>query len=75
MPTTSPSRPERDRRLLDTAATAQYLGVTERWVRSAWATRQLPAVRLGRLIRFRVDDLDAFVAAGRVPAVRGPLAS
>jgi len=56
--------------LLDRAEAAMYLKTSERHIRQLWATRQLAAVRVGRLIRFRRSDLDAFITAHRVEAVR-----
>ena len=38
---------------------AAYLGVTADWL----ARSDCPRVRLGRLVRYRVVDLDAFLAA------------
>lgn len=56
--------------LLDYEAAARYLGTTPRHVRELWAKRYLAAVKVGRRVRFRIADLDAFIAAHRVPAVR-----
>jgi excisionase family DNA binding protein len=73
MPPTStrPAGAERVR-LLDADEAAWYLNTSTRWVRSAWSARKLPAVKVGRCVRFRVEDLDAFVAAQRVPATAAP---
>lgn len=49
--------------LLDVPATAAYLGVTERFVRELIARRRLTHVKVGRLVRFRPADLDAYVSA------------
>jgi len=46
---------------------ARRLGVSERWVRDH-ATRRsprLPVVKLGSLLRFRPEDVEAFIAAQR----------
>jgi excisionase family DNA binding protein len=56
--------------LLDYEAAARYLGTTPRHVRELWAKRYVAAVKVGRRVRFRVIDLDAFIAAHRVPPVR-----
>jgi excisionase family DNA binding protein len=59
-------------RLLTASEAAARLGVAPKTI-YAWASRPvgqrpLPSVRLGeRLVRFRVEDLEAFIAAGRVP--------
>lgn len=47
---------------------ADVLGVSERWVRRAVAERRIPFVKVGRLIRFRRSDLDAYIAANTVEA-------
>jgi excisionase family DNA binding protein len=56
--------------LLDYQAAARYLCTTARHVRELWARRQLAAVKVGRSVRFTKADLDAFIAANRVRAVR-----
>lgn len=55
-------------RLKDVAATAERLGTTERWVRRAVAERRIPFVKVGRHVRFRPADLDAFIEANTVEA-------
>jgi len=54
--------------LLDVSATAELLGVNERWIRRAVSERRIPFVRVGRLIRFRPCDLQAYVERRLVPA-------
>jgi len=56
--------------LLEDTAVAEYLACTPRFVRKLWETRQLAGVKVGRLVRFRKEDLDAFIEAHRVEAVR-----
>jgi excisionase family DNA binding protein len=56
--------------LLDYEAAARYLCTTPRHVRELWAKRQLAAVKVGRCVRFTKRDLDAFIVANRVSAVR-----
>lgn len=58
----------RDEALLDVAAAASVLGVTERWVRRAIAERRLPFVKVGRNCRFRPEDLRVYIDKHRVPA-------
>ncbi len=48
-------------RLLDSEEAAWYLRTTPRWVRTAACQGRLPAVRVGRHLRFRADDLDSWV--------------
>lgn len=58
-----------DPALLDKRGAAAYLGTSERHVQRLWAERRIPAVKVGRLVRFRVKDLDAWIAAHTVEAV------
>lgn len=45
---------------------AAYLNVNERYVRHLVSERRIAYHKLGRLLRFRVEDLDRFLASGRV---------
>lgn len=56
--------------LLDYQAAARYLCTTTRHVRELWTRRELAAIKVGRSVRFTKTDLDAFIAANRVRAVR-----
>ena len=56
--------------LLDYEAAARYLCTTTRHVRELWARRHLSAVKVGRSVRFTKADLDAFITANRVRALR-----
>jgi excisionase family DNA binding protein len=42
---------------------AERLGVKLRWVRRAIERRQLPFVRVGRLVRFRPEAIEAWIEA------------
>ncbi len=59
-----------ERRPLTPAEAADYLGVTERWVRRAVQERRVPFMKVGRLLRFHPDDLDSWLNEQRVPAER-----
>jgi len=57
------SRPGPRRRLLTPNEVAEWLGVSAAWVRDH-ATRKkpkLPSVRLGKLMRFREDEVQEFI--------------
>jgi excisionase family DNA binding protein len=56
--------------LLDWEAAGQYLGTSGRHVKKLWSERRIPGIRVGRLVRFRPADLDAFIEAHRVSALR-----
>ena len=51
---------------------AEFLNVTDRWVRRAVRERRLPYVKVGRHVRFMVEDLRAYLAQSRVQAASGP---
>jgi excisionase family DNA binding protein len=57
-------------RLLDEEDAAWFFNKTPRWVRDKWQKRELPAVKIGRSVRFRLEDLEAYVADHTVPPVR-----
>jgi len=68
---TPPRRPEPPLTLPEAAA---YLNVSQRFMRRLVAERRIAFHKLGHLLRFRVTDLDRFLAAGRVePAEVHPL--
>jgi excisionase family DNA binding protein len=46
---------------LDVKQTAEYLGVTERFVRELRAKRKVPCIKMGRLVKFDPDDLDRYL--------------
>lgn len=48
-------------RLLGTAEAAERLGVSTNRVRQLIATRQLPAVKIGRNFVLKVEDVEAFL--------------
>lgn len=51
--------------LFDVGGAATYLGVTEAFVRRLVLERRVRYFKLGKFVRFRAADLDAFVEAGR----------
>ncbi len=59
------SRPAEGNTLLDVAGAAAYLCVSEAFVRRLVLERRLRYYKLGKFVRFRPDDLDAFVESGR----------
>jgi excisionase family DNA binding protein len=69
MPEPQPATPEmlaREGRWLSTAEAAAYLGITPRTVYRLIDTGQLPAYRIGRVIRLTGHDLDAFIDSARI---------
>lgn len=65
-PMNDPKRPTERGRLFDVPAAAAYLDVSPRFIRRLIAERRLAFVKLGRHVRFDIDDLDAFIDSGRV---------
>jgi len=47
---------------------AERLGVKPRFVRRLTAEKRIPYAKLGSHVRIDSDDVDAFIAAGRVEA-------
>jgi excisionase family DNA binding protein len=52
--------------LLDIPATAEKLATTQRHVRELVYRKELPYFKVGRLVRFDSDELDAWLQANRV---------
>ena len=55
-------------KMLSIPEVAHALGVSPRWVRRAVIERRLPYVKVGRLVRFESDDVEAFIASNRIAA-------
>lgn len=53
------------RRLMDVADAAQYLTVSEHFVRRLVRERRVTFIKVGRHVRFDAADLDAFIEQGR----------
>jgi excisionase family DNA binding protein len=51
------------RSLLDVASLAEYLGVSRSWVYQAVANGELPVVRIGSLLRFEPQAVQAWLRA------------
>ena len=58
------AHPHHDDRLLNAREVANKLGVSERFIRDHTTRRspRIPAVKLGKLIRYRRADVDVFLA-------------
>jgi excisionase family DNA binding protein len=59
------AQPVEGNALLDVAGAAAYLGMTEAFVRRLVLERRVCYFKVGKFVRFRPVDLDAFVEAGR----------
>jgi excisionase family DNA binding protein len=55
--------------LLPPDEAAEFLGITPRALQYLWSERRIAAVKVGRAVRYRIEDLIAFSEANRVDAV------
>ena len=55
--------------LYDDEAAAEYLGTTTRHLQRLRERRELPFVRVGRKIRYKQGDLDAYIEHQRVESI------
>lgn len=58
---------ETRRQLESVEGIADYLGTTPRHIRGLVHRRAIPFVRVGRLIRFRVTEIDTWIDGHAVP--------
>ena len=49
---------------------ADYLHDTERHVQTLWWQRKITGYQVGRKVRFRKSDLDAYIESNRLEALR-----
>ena len=57
-------------RLLTVEEAAERLGTSTRFVRRLIFERRIAFMKVGRHVRITPGDLDAYIAAGRVDAIR-----
>ena len=60
------ARVDGERRLVDIEGAAEYLTVSVRYVRTLLADRRLPYLKVGKYVRFDLDELDAWLESCRV---------
>ncbi len=60
------TKPPEKSRPLTLIEAADYLNVSERYVRRLVAERRIAFHKIGHLLRFQAEDLQAFFEAGRV---------
>lgn len=56
--------------MLDVGAAAEYLGTSVRHMRHLVFEKKIPYVKIGQRVRFLQSDLDSYIEANRVPAVK-----
>tara|TARA_R110000751_G_C13584100_1_gene460171 strand:+ start:125 stop:316 length:192 start_codon:yes stop_codon:yes gene_type:complete len=54
-------------RPLNYAEAAEYLGLAEVTLRKRVTRKQIGYIKLGRLVKFRISDLDAYIESCFVP--------
>jgi excisionase family DNA binding protein len=54
--------------LLTKPQVAEALGVSERWVKRALEEGRFPKVKVGKLVRVRRSDVEAYIEANVIPA-------
>ncbi len=54
------------RRLVDIDGAAEHLSVTTRFIRTLVAERRVPYLKVGKFVRFDLDELDQWLDARRV---------
>jgi excisionase family DNA binding protein len=59
-------------KLLNVAEAAEFLGTTCKTLYSKASRREIPTVKIGRSLRFRLGDLERIIKAGLRPALRPP---
>jgi excisionase family DNA binding protein len=63
-------------RLVDAAEVAEQLGVPKTWVLESARSKAIPSVKLGRYVRFDLDDVEQWLSTcktgGRSIAFRKP---
>ena len=52
-------------KLLDTKQVAEWLGISERQVTKMAAARQIAAIKISTIWRFRLEDVEAFIKQHR----------
>lgn len=57
--------------LLDVAGAAEHLNVTPRFIRELVAQKKVRYHKLGKLLRFRPEDLDAYLESTVVEPAKG----
>ena len=63
-------RPTQSVQLIDCAGVADTLGCSVRTVRRMTELRTIPFVNIGRLVRFRPQDIDQYITANVTEAVK-----
>ena len=59
-----------ENRLLRISQAAEYLNVSDRFIRRLVAERRIDFIKVGRFVRIGQDALEAFLSEGRVERVR-----
>ena len=66
--------PLREDRLYDVQELAEYLSVSTQWIYQQVQLKEIPYIKVGRLLRFKKSDIDTWLDALKIPPMN-PLAS
>jgi excisionase family DNA binding protein len=69
-PRRSATPPSSSGDLLTVEQAADYLNITEHFMRRLIRERRIPFLKVGRLVRLRRTDIEAYLVGCAVPAVR-----
>jgi len=58
-----------DDAIFDTVTIAEYLGVSDQWVRDRVKHKQIPYLKVGKFLKFRRKDIDRWLDTLKVPVV------
>jgi len=65
---------KKDDSLLGVKELAQYLGVSTQWIYERVQLKEIPYIKVGKLLRFRKPDIDTWLEDLKVPPMN-PLSS
>ena len=65
---------KKDGSLLGVKGLAEYLGVSDQWVYERVQLKEIPYIKVGKLLRFRKSDIDTWLDSLKVPPMN-PLSS
>ena len=64
--------PLREDRLYDVQELAEYLSVSTQWIYERVQLKEIPYIKVGKLLRFRKSDIDTWLDTLKVPPMDFP---
>jgi len=71
-PLLAPQHIKRDAPLLEVKELAQYLGVSTQWIYERVQLKEIPYIKVGKLLRFQKSDIDRWLGDLKVPPMDSP---